>query len=440
VCNLCEQFALEHPGGAEIELAMIFADVRGSTPLAERMGAAEFGRLIDRFYSTASRVFIRNDGVIEKLIGDAATALFFPGFAGEDYARRAIDAARELLAETGHPDEPWIPIGVGVHAGTAYVGAVGAREGRVEMAALGDAMNTGARLSSSAAAGEILASDYVVRRAGLDATAFEARSLQLKGKTEPVAVRVLTVDQPAQVQTPNTGGPMPDPTASPSARPPSPPAAGAAWARLAGVAALTGAILMAAGAFLWTRSGTDLDAAVAGGQIGEYLRAAGAATAVLTANLTLWILGVLAMGAAGLGFERLSTRRPVTARLGLWPFVVGVPLALSAFVVMLALVAHAGDAGAERLAAAELLGWYASRADWTATVLIVGAGPLLASLAGRGHWVPGWLLGLGAAAGAAGALTVVAMFAGGLSTYGFAVVPIGLLWMLGAGVTLLRVG
>ncbi len=194
-CNHCETFARNNPGGAEVELAMVFADVRGSTTLAEKMDNIEFTRLIDRFYQEAGRVLIQSDGMIEKLIGDELAALYVPGYAGPRYPRRALQAARELIKVTGHNagEEPWIPVGVGVHYGKAFVGALGAQGSVIEITALGDDVNVAARLCQAAKAGEIIASEAVCEAAGISYEAYEQRDLALKGRNEPVRVRILPV-------------------------------------------------------------------------------------------------------------------------------------------------------------------------------------------------------------------------------------------------------
>jgi adenylate cyclase len=196
MCNDCEIFAEEHQGGAEVELAMLFADVRGSTTIAEGASSVEFAQLIDRFYQVATEVLIHADALIEKLIGDEVTALFVPGYAGGDYTRRSIGAAQELLNATGHKDPagPWVPVGVGVHHGRAFVGAVGSKEGVVEITALGDAVNIAARLASQAGPGEIIVSEEAILSGGLDGEEFERRRLSLKGRSEPVDVRIMRVD------------------------------------------------------------------------------------------------------------------------------------------------------------------------------------------------------------------------------------------------------
>lgn len=190
-CVPCEKF--ERPGGAEIDLTMLFADVRGSTTLAEGMSPAEFSRLMNRFYSVATRVFVRADGMVDRLLGDEAIGLFIPGFAGEDHSRRAIEAAQELLKQMGHhdPQGPWLPVGVGIHSGLAYVGVVGEKDGPTDFTALGDNVNITARLASQAGSGEILISDAAYAHAGLDLGILEHRQLELKGKSETTGVHVL---------------------------------------------------------------------------------------------------------------------------------------------------------------------------------------------------------------------------------------------------------
>jgi adenylate cyclase len=165
---------------------MLFADVRGSTTLAEQMRPAEFSRLMNRFFDCANRVVIDSDGVVDKLVGDEVVALYVPAI-GADHARKAVEAAGELLRATAH----LVPVGCGVHTGVAYVGAVGSESTVVDFTALGDAVNVTARLASLAGAGEALISDAACRSAGVDLGELEGRDLELKGRGAPLSVRVL---------------------------------------------------------------------------------------------------------------------------------------------------------------------------------------------------------------------------------------------------------
>lgn len=193
-CNSCSTFMRRHHGGAEVEGTMLFADIRGSTSLAEGMSPAEFHHLLDRFYSTATSVVFEHDGAVDKFVGDELVAMFFPLLSGERHTARAVEAAQALLRATGHADPagPWVPLGVGVHTGRAWFGAVG-EGGHTELTALGDAVNTTARLASVAGAGEILVTADAAAAAGLD-PGLERTPLELKGKRLVTKVVTLRVD------------------------------------------------------------------------------------------------------------------------------------------------------------------------------------------------------------------------------------------------------
>jgi adenylate cyclase len=188
MCNICEQASREFPGGAEVEMSMLFADVRGSTALSEKMSATEFSRLINRFYTGSTKVIVEEDGLVEKLAGDAVAAFWGAGFAGPDYVRRTIKVAQNLTRLMARES---IPVGIGVHSGVAYFGAVGTADGLTDISAIGDEVNTAARLASAAAAGEIIISEQAIKQAGMDVREMESRSLELKGISQPVLVRVM---------------------------------------------------------------------------------------------------------------------------------------------------------------------------------------------------------------------------------------------------------
>jgi adenylate cyclase len=178
-------------GGAEVECSLLFADVRGSTTLAEGMSPREFNRVMGRFHDTATDVLVDHDGIVDKFVGDEIIGIFVPAMASPQHAATAIDAARALLAATGFGTSsgPWVPIGVGVNTGVAYVGSIG--DGvDTEMTAMGDIVNVTARLSSVAAAGEILVTTAAAAAARLPAD-LPRRSLKLKGKSQPTDVVVV---------------------------------------------------------------------------------------------------------------------------------------------------------------------------------------------------------------------------------------------------------
>jgi len=195
LCVRCENIVKAHEVGIETTVTLMFADIRGSTTLAQELGPSAFHKVIDRFYNVATDALIASDALIEKLIGDEVAGIYAPGIAGPNHAARALEAATALLEGTGHrdPGGPWAGVGAGIHTGTAYVGAVGAAHSMSVITVLGDAANTAARLASNAQAGEILVSEGCAS-GGLDVAGTERRELQLRGRAEPLMCHVIKVD------------------------------------------------------------------------------------------------------------------------------------------------------------------------------------------------------------------------------------------------------
>jgi adenylate cyclase len=181
------------PGGATIDIAVLFADIRGSTTLAETTAAGSYAALMNRFYALATDVLLEHDAIIDKLIGDEVMALFIPGISGPSYHRKAIDAALALRDRTtGDATVEALALGIAVHSGSAYVGNVGSG-GVTDFTALGDTVNTAARLQAIAIPGQVVLSADVLRAAGGPPIAGEARTVTVRGRSEPVDVTVVGV-------------------------------------------------------------------------------------------------------------------------------------------------------------------------------------------------------------------------------------------------------
>jgi adenylate cyclase len=195
-CEACFGMLRANHGGAEVACTLLFADVRGSTRLAEDLPPRDFNRLMGRFFDAGAKVLIEHDAWVDKFVGDEIIGIFVPALATEAHARRGVDAALALLRATGSGSAagPWVPVGVGVNTGVAYVGSIG-EENDTELTAMGDIVNVTARLSSVAAAGEILVGTATAAAAGLP-PGLERRMLDLKGKSEPVEVVVLDPVRP----------------------------------------------------------------------------------------------------------------------------------------------------------------------------------------------------------------------------------------------------
>jgi len=191
LCRKCITSLDKHNGGAEISVSLLYADIRGSTALAETMQPREFTRTLDRFYAVVTRRIDQEQGAIDHMAGDGVMAFWIPGFVGSDHPTRAVAAGRHIVADLLDDAALDIAAGVAVHTGIAYVGVVG-DVGSRDFTVLGDVANTVARLASSASHGELIMSDAIAEASGVDTTPLTRRVLDLKGKAEPFPVWVVT--------------------------------------------------------------------------------------------------------------------------------------------------------------------------------------------------------------------------------------------------------
>jgi adenylate cyclase len=183
--RLCSQCFEKAPmGGVEMDVGILFADVRGFTSLAERQAPDAVATLLNRFYATAVDVLCEH-AIIDKLVGDEVMALYLPGVFPGEPAHHMFADAQALLAASGYlENRPWVQLGIGLDFGSAFVGNVGSGDVK-DFTAIGDVVNTAARLQAAAASGEIVMSSRVHERAGERVSGAEMRQLELKGKSEP---------------------------------------------------------------------------------------------------------------------------------------------------------------------------------------------------------------------------------------------------------------
>jgi adenylate cyclase len=182
--NLCRRCVSGIAGaeivGTELEMSFLFADIRGSSDLARRLGDRDFTQVMQRFYEVATRTLFAHDALLDKFVGDEVVGFFIPFMAGQAHAARAVTCAQAMLRAVGYGSEagPWLQLGAGVHTGPSFVGFV-SRGLDSEFTALGNTVNVAAHLATHAGAGEILITEEV--HAGLDAGGLERRHLSLKG-------------------------------------------------------------------------------------------------------------------------------------------------------------------------------------------------------------------------------------------------------------------
>ncbi len=175
-----------------MKVGVLFADIRGFTAWSEQHSTGAVANRLTQFYRQASQVLTRDDALVE-FVGDQVMALYLHDFPslGERTPEVMVSAAKRLLRELqSQESEETLPIGVGVHMGLASVGNVNKGETK-DFTAVGDVVNTAARLQSCALAGQIIVSDEVYARAASSCPQAEPTSFSVKGKSEPVRAYVI---------------------------------------------------------------------------------------------------------------------------------------------------------------------------------------------------------------------------------------------------------
>jgi adenylate cyclase len=182
-------------GGAEVPITVLFADVRGSTGMAERSSASDFSVLLARFYELVTQAVRDEGGIIDKFLGDGVMALFIPSFTEKRNAEHGLAAARRILHEAE------LPIGIGLNTGRAFTGFLGPTDEVAGFSAVGDAVNVAHRLGEAAGAGELMVGGDELSFAEPpvaepDGT-WEQRELQVKGRDQAVRAWSLRRESPA---------------------------------------------------------------------------------------------------------------------------------------------------------------------------------------------------------------------------------------------------
>jgi adenylate cyclase len=202
-CSLCDGFIRAHPGGAKVQMSMVFADVRGSTRLSETLPLHEYVRLINLFYATVTAIFVDTDGFMMDVTGDEVLALYPPGFSGvkepdepatvraRRAASKALDAVERLTGVSASSPPEGLPFGVSFHTAEVYIGTIrGAEDGIFDVRMWGPEVNRAARLCSLAKPGEAMISRPAAELAGWR-TKSDEREVELKGFTAPTSVFTL---------------------------------------------------------------------------------------------------------------------------------------------------------------------------------------------------------------------------------------------------------
>ena len=179
-------------GGQERELTVLFADIRGFTAYSEKHTPEELVAILNRYLAAGAEAVLRQEGTVDKFLGDAVMAWFNAPLPQPDYTLRAVRAALDLKAavERLHaelPPEAHLSFGVGIHTGPAVLGWIGT-EKRLDFTAIGDSVNTAKRIQENAAPNQILISRQAFEQVQDSVEGRPYAPLQVKGKSEAVEV------------------------------------------------------------------------------------------------------------------------------------------------------------------------------------------------------------------------------------------------------------
>jgi adenylate cyclase len=181
-------------GGEKKDIAVLFVDIRGFTPMSEGLKPEEVVEILNEYLSLTTDAIFKNKGTLDKFIGDATMAVFNAPFDLDDYVFRAVCAALDIAAGSAELEARLmarfgksVSFGIGVNCGDAVVGNIGC-EHRMDYTAIGDTVNTAARLEGKAGRGQILISEAVYRALEGRIDASEIGVIPLKGKTNDVFV------------------------------------------------------------------------------------------------------------------------------------------------------------------------------------------------------------------------------------------------------------
>jgi adenylate cyclase len=189
-----QQGAIQLGKGERRPVVIFFTDIRGFTPMSEKIGPDEIVTLLTEYFTEMVEIIFEHDGTLDKFIGDAIMAIWGAPVPHEDDADRAMRAAVEMQRVLGDLNKKWreqgrekVQIGIGINFGEVFAGNIGS-DRRLEYTVIGDAVNTASRLCSKAGPGEIIISEPFYKRLKAPPPVEALEPMQLKGKAQAVPV------------------------------------------------------------------------------------------------------------------------------------------------------------------------------------------------------------------------------------------------------------
>ncbi len=181
-------------GGTKRPVVVFFSDIRGFTPMSEKMSPDDIASLLTEYFTEMVAIVFEHGGTLDKFIGDEIMALWGAPISKDDDADRAMRAAIDMIAVLKELNEKWsaegrphVDIGIGINFGEVFAGNIGAEQ-RMEYTVIGDAVNVASRLCSNAGRGQVIVSEpfYNALKNPPEVEALEPIELKGKSRTVPV--------------------------------------------------------------------------------------------------------------------------------------------------------------------------------------------------------------------------------------------------------------
>lgn len=199
VSQLADNYQNVKLGGERLPVTLLFSDIRGFTSLSEKLDPETVIEMLNAYLDKMAEVVFRHGGTLDKFIGDAVMAFWNAPVPVEDHARRAVEAALDMLEELEALNASWeatgaqtqLRIGIGVNTGEAIVGNIGSLTRKLDYTAIGDTVNLASRLEglNKEYGSSIIVSEATL--AALPADAYDARAIdevKVKGKEQAVKI------------------------------------------------------------------------------------------------------------------------------------------------------------------------------------------------------------------------------------------------------------
>lgn len=181
-------------GGTNKVATILFADVRGFTPLSEKLKPEEVVELLNEYFTNMTDIIFSHQGLLDKYIGDGLMALFGVAYAADEAPINAVKAAMDMQKRMVPLREKFferfgsqVSIGIGINTGTITVGYIGSNK-RMEYTGIGDAVNLAARLESNTKPSQILVSSATNLLLKGELPTRPLGKIMVKGKSEPQEV------------------------------------------------------------------------------------------------------------------------------------------------------------------------------------------------------------------------------------------------------------